>query len=329
MSATRPPGHDAHDSEAPRAEALYDEGSPERRASSEGQEVSHSGVRGDLIQVHGVGGNVTIARPVPPTDWKTTGLWAVAIIVVVTLLAGIAIWAGRDSPRDRASPAASPSSRPPLSVVVAAKPLKRVSTFNNLDTYIFSPPASALSPLPPEYRDDQQVIERWAYDNGAVDANYTNVRLVIQGNFARSVVLTDMRIKVLKRDAPPHSIYFKPYPGADGVDGRGASVDLDKWAPQLEDMTNFTDYGNEPWSFPLRVSETEVEVIYLWAMALDHDIQWTVELSFVADGKAEVLSIDNNGKPFRTASSKNSTAYTLKNGKVVPGNADIPMSSAG
>lgn len=102
-------------------------------------------------------------------------------------------------------------------------------------------------------------------------------------------------------------------------------MDLDKKAPQLEHMTNFTDSGDEPWSFPLRVSETEVEVIYLWAMALKHDIQWTVELTFVADGKIEVLSIDNNGKPFRTVSSKNSTPYTLKNGQVVPGNPDMGM----
>jgi len=201
-------------------------------------------------------------------------------------------------------------------VATALNPVRQIQT--EARAFVFDIPATALPPLPAGYLEDQQIVEAWGYGHGGADANYTFVELVIQGRDAKAVVLTDLVPKVEQRAVPLHGTYVDVIPGAGPVDGRNAQVDLDKPSPRLEDMV-FVGIGKQSWSFPLRVSESEPEVIYLWVRTERCDCQWFLELHFVADGKHGVVEITNDGKLFRTASSANSTPYTIKDGKLTPG----------
>lgn len=225
---------------------------------------------------------------------------------------------GFASPGEPAGAAATPipSSQAPLSVVATINPVEQLRALGVDPTYIFDVPVDSLPPLPSGYDADPEIGAKWAYDGGGVDADGTYVGLVIQGRDAKSVVLTDVRIKVVRRDPPPANVAVSLRPRAEVIDGRSASVDLDQSVPGLDEMFNFT--GNkEAWSFPLRVSETAVEVIHLWVHTTECDCRWGIELHFAADGRAGTIEINNNGVPFRTVASTNSTRYQVKDGKFV------------
>ncbi|WP_242909929.1 hypothetical protein [Actinomadura terrae] len=289
--------------------------------AGDGQEVSGSRVGGSLFQIRDVRGNITIGnappghRPSPTRRWT----WAAAVAATSILAAG-GVWILHGRPQRAPRPAPSQS---PLSVTRSVTPIQRIRAVQGDQAFIFSKPAAALPSLPPGYRNDQQLVEKWGYGNGGVDADITTLELVIQGTSAKSVVLTDFRIDVLGRAAPPRATYVKVFPGGDGVDGRNAT-DLDEAAPMIKDLRNVSgeDTGGT-WSFPLRVSQAEPEVLYLWAGASKHDCWWTAKLHFVADGKPGFVVINNKGRPFRTASSANSKRYAVEDGRVVPGGGPL------
>ncbi|TDB87073.1 hypothetical protein E1264_15770 [Actinomadura sp. KC216] len=298
--------------------------------AGDGQEASQNRVEGSLFQIQGTGGDVIITNTQPsrrhfPIHWTRRRAGVVAVAVTATVMAGAA-WALHGPPEKEARPVPSPSSQSPLSMATTINPIQGVRSGNFGGSFIFSQPPTQLPPLPSGYLEDPQIAHGWGYRNGGVDADQTFVEVVIQGSSAKSVVLTRLLIKVQHRAGAPRATHVKVYPGADGVDGRWAHVNLDEQAPVLEDMSNHSYSGDDPggpWSFPLRVSQEAVEVIFLNAITTKYDVQWTGELHFVADGKPGIVPITNNGKPFRTVSSENSEPYKVENGQLVPGSPDL------
>jgi hypothetical protein len=254
--------------------------------------------------------------------WKaiTTRLGAATIIGLLGLLLALLAWIRPDPLRTAPQPTPPTtlsSSQPPVTVATAINPVRQIRARTGDRSFFFAQPATALSSLSPNYVEDDAAVLAWGYGQGGADADITLVSLIVQGRDAKSVVLTDLIIKVLRRSAPPRGTYVKVTPGADGIDTRAAEVNLDKPAPALSSM--YDPETERAWSFPLRVSESAVEAIDLWAGTGSCDCLWTAQLHFVADGKPGVVPITNNGKPFRTVASENSVRYGVIDGKLVKG----------
>lgn len=278
-----------------------------------GQSVEAARVGGDVVQIQDVSGNVRVGiiHAFPRKVW----------IPAVTALAGVLGWVVVDAARGggRPGPSASGTRTPALSVATAVNPLRRIRSDAGDDSFFFSKTAAALSPMPPGYLSDRGIVRRWGYGNGGVDAGLTFVELVVQGTSRKSVVLTDLRFRVQRLPAPL-GLVVKATPGGDGIEGRIATVDLDASPPKISGMRNDPDpeADGSRWSFPLRVTESEPEVLYLFAICQRHDCRWSAELHYVADGEHGVVTVDNKGRPFRTVGPVNSVRYEVRDGRIVP-----------
>jgi hypothetical protein len=195
--------------------------------------------------------------------------------------------------------------RPAVVVSTAVQPVRAARTDLLPPGFVFPRPVEELPPAPAAW--DQH--SAWADGLGGVDAGSTVVEIVVQGRGSTPVILQDLRVEVLERRPPLVGTYLLPA-GADLVDVRYLTADLDGNPPQLTLGEGFVE-GAGGWSFPLRVSAQEVEVLYLIARTAACDCSWVAELDYVAQGNAGHLRIDDGGRPFRTTATTNAVAYQL------------------
>lgn len=113
-------------------------------------------------------------------------------------------------------------------------------------------------------------------------------------------------MNVSKREPPLRGTYVPPV-GGDLVDVRWVHVNLDSDPPTITAGKGYTP-GKGRWQFPLRVSETEIEVFYILASTETCYCEWTAELYYLADGREGSVIIDNEGEPFVTSSHSNTMA---------------------
>jgi hypothetical protein len=165
---------------------------------------------------------------------------------------------------------------------------------------------------------DADTWHEWAVSNGGGEDGSTLVEVIVQGRTSKAVVLTDLRVRVVKRRPPPKGTRVLLTAGA-GLPTRYFNVNLDDRPPTWQ-YEHGEDDTVKPVKFPYRVSGAQPEVFLLGAYTRDCDCQWSAELFWVADGKPDSLVLDNNGEPFRTISSKRSEpySYTVGNGQFEP-----------
>lgn len=161
----------------------------------------------------------------------------------------------------------------------------------------------------------------WKYEMDAVDAWYTEVQITVAGRDEAPVILQGVEVNVIDRRAPFAGVLLQE-PGGDLVDIRYIAADLDPAQPKLELGSGFTE-GEGEWRFPLKVSSTESEVLYIVASTDTCDCSWDARLFFTYRGEDGSIKIDNGGKPFRTSSPRNATeAYYVTVDK--PGLEEAP-----
>lgn len=178
-------------------------------------------------------------------------------------------------------------------------------------------------PLPPPSAVSSRV--EWAEQLNGVLAPPGIVGVVVTGKSSSSVVLTDLRIKVLTREEPLTGSHVVELCG-DEVFVRYFAVDLDaspatvspKAADDLEPGQD-QPVNKRAISFPYRVSQQEPEVFEIQASTKQCLCSWVAELHWVADGQSGVTKIDNNGKPFLLSSLTNAPrSYTSEDGHLEP-----------
>lgn len=202
-------------------------------------------------------------------------------------------------------------------VVVAPDPLETTVTLRPVDyrkqNYV---PFGVLFPRPHdevEIPEDAFIGEdSWAYDLGAIDAGKTQVEIILQGATDTPVILRGLDVRVLDRRPPLEGTYLD-WLGGDALDIRYIDVDLDHDPPTL-DAGNCCFAELTKWSFPLRVSSTEPEIIFVTAKTDTCDCSWVADLRYVYEGEERVLTIDNEGEPFRTTATGKAKYVPLEQG---------------
>ncbi|MGH2698468.1 MAG: hypothetical protein ACRDJL_04620 [Actinomycetota bacterium] len=174
-----------------------------------------------------------------------------------------------------------------------------------LPAFVVPGEADELTP-PPGFEAHPEERFEWAKTLGGVDANFTQVKVVVRGTSSGPVILQDLRVNVVDRQPPLEGIYVPPS-GGDLVDVRWVNVALDESPPRISGGEGFIP-GEGKWNFPLQVTESETEVFYIVAATESCDCRWTAELFYLANGQEESITIDNDGRPFRTTARSNATS---------------------
>ncbi|MFI5640781.1 helix-turn-helix domain-containing protein [Streptomyces goshikiensis] len=159
--------------------------------------------------------------------------------------------------------------------------------------YLIEKPPAEVGP-PPLERD----APAWVAASRAVSAGEQYVTLTLQGSGKETVVLDGLTVRTVGKHAPlAWNDYAMGYPGVGcgaGVPTRSFTVALDAARPAVVPAPDQPD-------FPFKVSESEPEVFYVKADASAYDVSWYLELSWSSGSRHGTLTIDHNGKPFRTS----------------------------
>ncbi|MFE2050444.1 helix-turn-helix domain-containing protein [Streptomyces sp. NPDC059459] len=158
-------------------------------------------------------------------------------------------------------------------------------------------PKNVLPPPP------QQDAVGWATAYGAVSANRQTAVLTVQGTGAETVVLTGLHVRVVSSSPPLGWDQYVMGNGCGGqVDPKDFDVALDLGNPLVMPV------GGQR-NFPYKVSESDPEVFRVDAHTSGHDVSWYLELEWSSGGREGTVRVDDNGRPFRTSASKDSSYY--------------------
>ncbi|WP_406451325.1 helix-turn-helix domain-containing protein [Streptomyces sp. NBC_00876] len=168
--------------------------------------------------------------------------------------------------------------------------------------------------MPPVPDVQDRARRNWAAQLGGVDGGGMLLELTLQGASQEAVVLNALHVRVVSQ-APAND--WPAYSMGEGCGGGIApqtfDIDLDGSQPVSRPVAG-EDAGKvvPAKNFPYRVSSTDVEVFHLNAHTEGHDVTWYLELEWSSGGRSGTVRIDDNGKPFRTASMRDRPVYEYR-----------------
>ncbi|MEU3610705.1 helix-turn-helix transcriptional regulator [Streptomyces sp. NPDC006872] len=152
----------------------------------------------------------------------------------------------------------------------------------------------------------EQDAPAWVAAHGAVSSGSQLLEFTVQGTGAETVVVEDVKVRtVAKRSPLAWSDFAMGYPGVGcggGVPTRYFTVALDAARPALVPEAGHPD-------FPFSVSASDPEIYYVSADASAYDVSWQLELSWSSGSRHGTLTLDDDGKPFRTSGNNGRPAY--------------------
>lgn len=227
--------------------------------------------------------------PRPPWWKRTKPLVTTVATVVGTVSAGLAIWAW-----------VGERVEPPLTVDVDHR------TDPCLGWVIAKPPED-LGPVPPFFdAADPGARERWVAGHGGVDSDTSYVNITVQGTSARAVILTGLRIDVVRREPPLAGTTVREQCG-DAFWARFFAADLDQDPPAIAPSVDnrqeveFEGAAPEPIDFPYTVTEGDPELFSLIASTVTCYCEWTATLEWRVGDDTGTSLITDGGEPFRTS----------------------------
>jgi hypothetical protein len=165
----------------------------------------------------------------------------------------------------------------------------------HVPTFVVPRPITAIGPPPNGKQPEGRYT--WAHQMGGVDSTETLIRASVSGTSAAPVVLQDLQIHVNERRRPLEGSNLTFQGLGAPINVRFIEVNLDHEPPTWE----YLDSQGEPADhFPFEVTETETEVFDIAAFTLRCDCLWTAELHYSTEGEEGAITIDNDGRPFRT-----------------------------
>jgi hypothetical protein len=141
----------------------------------------------------------------------------------------------------------------------------------------------------------------WAHRQGGVDATETLVRVSVSGATPAATDLQQLRVRVVHCG---HALkgQLVTYTGlGSSIGARYFSIDLDKQTP-VADYVNAKGDIKHDQPFPLKVTDSDQEVVDISAQITRRDCQWTLLLDWTAGSRHGTTVIDDHGEPFRTTS---------------------------
>ncbi|WP_225626968.1 helix-turn-helix domain-containing protein [Streptomyces werraensis] len=167
--------------------------------------------------------------------------------------------------------------------------------------YLADKPAGEMQPPPLE-----EGAAAWVAAHGAVSSGQQYLRLTVQGTGPETVVVDGLTVRVAGKRAPlAWNDYAMAYPGVGcggGVPTRAFAVSLDSARPSLT-----PEPGND--DFPFKVSEADPEVYHITASVSAYDVDWYLELKWSSGDRSGTLTVDDEGRPFRTSGNTGRPAY--------------------
>jgi hypothetical protein len=191
--------------------------------------------------------------------------------------------------------------KPPvqLAVVTDVDRFRSRARGSYIPEFIITRPLAQVGPPP----NGSEVAGRWkwAHELGGIDAYQTLIRIKISGADPTPVIVDNLRIKVIRR-APAMAAPLFSYLGLGSGQGvRYFEVDLDRRVPLARYVGGSGAGATKRDPLPLRVTRRDVEVIDLLANTLHCDCEWVAQLDWESGTRTGELTIDDHGRPFRTA----------------------------
>ncbi|MGX1271597.1 helix-turn-helix domain-containing protein [Streptomyces phaeoluteigriseus] len=217
-----------------------------------------------------------------------------------------------------ASPSASASGTPSPSVSERERPGAAVEDTSGTPPLAVSVrPYAWQSPCDQRYLIDrepgrvepppvEQGAPAWVAAHGAVASGEQYLEVTVQGTGEETVVVDGLKVRTVQKRTPlAWNDYAMGYPGVGcggGVPTRYFTVALDAARPAVVAEAGHAD-------FPFKVSESDPEVYYISADASAYDVSWTLELSWSSGSRHGTLTVDDEGRPFRTSGNNGRPAY--------------------
>ncbi|MFD5334411.1 helix-turn-helix domain-containing protein [Streptomyces hawaiiensis] len=167
--------------------------------------------------------------------------------------------------------------------------------------YLVNLPPGRVRPPPVE-----QDAPGWVAAMGAVPSGEQLLKLTVQGTGKETVVVKGLTVRMAGKRAPlAWNDYAMGYPGVGcggGVPTRFFTVALDAARPGV-----VPEAGHA--GFPFKVSESDPEVYYIRADASAYDVSWYLELTWSSGDRTGTLTVNDQGRPFRTSGNNGRPAY--------------------
>ena len=158
--------------------------------------------------------------------------------------------------------------------------------------FYYVPRSKAELTEPPQ---DCRERRDWAWGLGGADADETRMKLTLTGNRDTEVSIDKMSVEVDSEPLKPGLVAACPVGGATG-ETFGFLVDLER------ETVTFVEAGNQaPARFTLEKGKTEQFDIYAVAWGKPRLYTWRLKLSVVDGSDRRSVTVDDKGKPFRTA----------------------------
>jgi hypothetical protein len=147
---------------------------------------------------------------------------------------------------------------------------------------------------------------------GAVQASDVVVQMVASGNSQRAIVLTGLKVRILRRRPALQGtlVDTQPYPptACGAAVFQAGTVNLDTSPPTWIPETSTGPAAaarTAPVKFPYEVSVSDPEPFIFTITTQRCDCTWTLELDWVAGSTNGKNLITDNGKPFETTAAGN------------------------
>lgn len=161
--------------------------------------------------------------------------------------------------------------------------------------------------LPPPPRGLCRDRRSWARRLGGVDARFTRVEVILEGNASGTLVLDEIRAQVVGRRPPLKGSWLVCSVGGAEASPRRIEVDLDRDPP----LVQYLREGDEPVRAPIlfTLKKGEVETFFVHAKTTTCDCSWRIFFRLLERGRRHVITVDDDGRPFRTTATNRSAYY--------------------
>ncbi|MEU6129421.1 hypothetical protein ABZ805_09635 [Saccharopolyspora sp. NPDC047091] len=240
------------------------------------------GTRSSKVAGHGRARRNAQLRQPPRGRWRSA---AVAIgLALATAAAGLVV--------PKAWTAISDRLHPPVVVSVASQELSDDHSYV-LPYVPGGAEAAAIAEPANLFGGDSPTLRR------ATKAGTSTTRIVVQGKSSHTVVITDMRARVLRREPAPTGTYFFA-PAQGDLSTIVVGVDLDEVNPVARSLVagRRTDPYFRDNAVTLAAGEPAVFLVESHA-AEPTAYEWALEIDLVVDGKAETRTVQRADGPFR------------------------------
>jgi hypothetical protein len=235
---------------------------------------------------------------------------ATAGVAAVALIISAALGLFRSSPHPSQPPVASTTA--PISITVGfGYPIP----FND-DIglhWVFPTTANKLPAATQTSREDDAIS--YATANNGILSDGSIITLTVEGASDHAVVLMRMHVIVLRRRPAVRGTFV----GFTSAGGGGPNPSIRQFSTSSLDndpvglalVTGRDQNGNDlpTVSFPYQVSADDPLVLEIAPYATKYEVDWQMELDWVADGVAGTTIVDDYGKPFQFTGSSAAASY--------------------